>query len=125
MRPQPASTTAALDEQFGRYAPPTTGGVYRADELLGSHAALRWLTSRIGFDTSSHRRFLALMVLVPSVLFSVVTIGEGRFWLRSVHGVVSGTHYDAIGMSFLGDTMVWPFFVLVPAALLLLKYAAR
>jgi hypothetical protein len=74
----------------------------------------------------SGRQILGLLVLVtvPLGLVSAAALVEGRFLLGSVRQELAG-HGTMVGMSFLGDTMVWPFSLVVPLCLVLLADATR
>jgi len=64
------------------------------------------------------------MVAVPLGLLCAATLAEGRFFLGSVQEDLAG-HGTMVGMSFLGDTMVWPFSFVVPLCVVLLADATR
>lgn len=79
---------------------------------------LRWL----GLRSPAERLLFAATVLVPFVVLSAATILEGRFAPGSVRAADARVSGGSIGgMSFLGDTMVWPLMLLVPLAMLALK----
>ncbi|MEP7001812.1 MAG: hypothetical protein ABI969_15095, partial [bacterium] len=95
-------------------------------QIFSSSRVLRWFIARIGFETRAQIVSLVLLVVVPFALFAAATIAEHRFGLGSVARACPecGAGREVIGMSFLGDPMVWPFFVFLPLTLLLLKYAS-
>tara|TARA_Y100000031_G_C7898442_1_gene238425 strand:- start:12 stop:431 length:420 start_codon:yes stop_codon:yes gene_type:complete len=61
---------------------------------------------------------LFAVVTLPLVVLGCATWYEERFHFGSVTRSMDG-YGDLLGMSFLGDTMVWPFVFFVPACLLL------
>ena len=93
-------------------------------EIMASNPFLRWLCDRIGLESSREVLNLIGLMVVPLLLFSYVTLSEGRFRWGSLARVDPELGQTIPGMSFLGDSMVWPFFILVPLMLLLLKRAA-
>ena len=64
-----------------------------------------------------------MLMIISFTVLMIVTLIEGRFMYGSVQGHVDGIG-QVLGMSYLGDTMVWPFIFIVPLSLLLTKYAA-
>lgn len=67
---------------------------------------------------------LASLILISLTALSLVTFLEGRFGYGSVTAPVEGVG-TVLGMSFLGDTMVWPFIFLVPLCLVLTLQAVK
>ena len=67
---------------------------------------------------------LSISIFVPLIILSFVTLKENRFFYGSVTMPLE-KYGNVLGMSFLGDTMVWPFTFIVPITFLLLKYAGR
>ena len=96
-------------------------------------------SDRIGLRSSGERYGLCMVIFIPIVAFAIVTCLENRFFYRSVteplNKICSDIHpyftnkfeeyRDVLGMSFLGDTSVWPYIFLVPLCLLLTKYAIK
>ncbi len=84
----------------------------------------RWLEL---FNPASRRIWAGLAIVVAMLLtLSAAASTEGRFGLGSVLGPSSDNPDLRLkGMSFLGDTMVWPFLFLVPAAAMLVNVALR
>jgi hypothetical protein len=65
-------------------------------------------------------------VIVPLLLFVIfwaITSHEGRFDIGSRDLPFPGSRDLMVGLAFFGDTMVWPFFLLVPLLLVLLHGA--
>lgn len=71
-----------------------------------------------------HYKTLAWFILIILATFSVVTAIEKRFWFGSVTLPVTDS-VSVLGMSFIGDTMVWPFVILVPVCLVFTLRAAK
>lgn len=65
---------------------------------------------------------LALLVIMPFAILGPITLVEGNFWYGSVRKPLE-CYGDAVGMSFLGDTMVWPFNIIVPLCIILVSLA--
>lgn len=80
------------------------------------------LTGGIGISDGHRLRNLWLVIVLPSLIPVIAAIIDGNLRLGSVTGP-AGHGPPRPGMSFLGDTMVWPCFVLVPMSMLLLGYA--
>ncbi len=105
------------------------------DELLRSDPVLRRLLRLVWFDSAIFPRieskvavYLPALIVVPFILLGGAAILENRFFLGSLFELdilIDQKEEQVIGMSFLGDTMVWPFFFLIPMALLLLGHAIR
>ena len=91
-------------------------------DIFASDTLLMGLTERIGI--SDGRRFINLcaVVVLPSLIPMIAAAIDGNLRLGSVVGPADHGP-PRPGMSFLGDTMVWPCFVLVPISMLLLGYA--
>jgi hypothetical protein len=84
------------------------------------------LQSIIGLGRGQ-RWCLAGAILLPIAVFSFVTLAEGCFGLGSVYteGILNGWDCHLVGMSFVGDPMVWGFMVLVPTLIVVLKWATE
>ena len=67
-------------------------------------------------------RLLAL-ALIPLLALGILAHLEGVFWYNSLN--VAVPEGVAIGMSFMGDTMVWPFCIIVPAVMLVTFYSTE
>lgn len=100
-------------------------------DLTRSDCILRWYLAGIRLDAQfrvSLGGYVLWLVMVPLALgtsFWYVTSAEGRFDLASMDQPAAfGSHDMIAGLSFLGDTMVWPFFLLVPLLLILLRRAS-
>lgn len=103
--------------------------IYRHEDAGRPHAPPRGLLH------------LGIAILVPLLIFAVVTKLESRFSLGSVTApaeyVSTGGWFElktfepakgyagrkVKGMSFLGDTMVWPFVIMIPLLFVLLNQA--
>jgi hypothetical protein len=61
------------------------------------------------------------------LILSAVTTYEQRFWTGTVWSpaTIDGTPYRSIGMSFLGDPMVWGFAIVVPCLIGAIGVATR
>lgn len=97
------------------------------EEILAGDRILSWLTNSVGFSDWRKVISLVLAITFPFLLFSFVADQEGRFSLKSLtfKQQIGQEELEVLGMSFLGDPMVWPFFILVPLTILLLKHAAQ
>ena len=69
-------------------------------------------------------RTLVWFIIITLAILSAVTAIEGRFWYGSVTMSVPGLG-KVLGMSYMGDTMVWPLTILVPICLVLTFKAAQ
>ncbi len=89
--------------------------VVSRDDVLAGDPVLRWVLDRVGLDTVAKVLTLFATILVPLTGMVLVVAAEGRLHLGSVVGP-SSDHPELIvqGMSFVGDTMVWPFAIMVP-----------
>jgi len=85
------------------------------------------LKSRIAFRTPRQILGLALAVCVPLIVFGIVTTHENRFVLGSLFtdSTLGGKPFHLVGMSFLGDPMVWGFTFLVPFLIAVLDLATK
>ena len=95
-------------------------------DLVG-RSLFGYLKSRIGFRTSRQILGLALAVCVPLIIFWIVTTHENRFVLGSLftESTLGGKSFHLVGMSFLGDPMVWGFTFLVPFLIAVLDLATK
>ena len=105
-------------------------------EVLTNDGALRVGLEYLRLDAPRGLIHLSALILLPLMIFAVVTTHEGRFGRGSVTRVI-GQPFGGItrvvedpkaldgetvrGMSFLGDTMVWPFVLLIPLLFVLLN----
>jgi hypothetical protein len=100
------------------------------DVLARSDPVLRWYLAGIRLNPRFHVRFVScvvylLLAAVMFVIFWIITACEGRFGIDSRNlPLAPGSRDLIVGLSFLGDSMVWPFLFLVPIYLLLLKNAS-
>lgn len=93
-------------------------------DIIGNHRLVRLALSCA--DTSSIRGLAALsgIILLPLIILSAVSVAEGRFLPGSVTAPLEHPQAtEVLGMSFVGDTMVWPFCVLIPFACVFLNIA--
>ena len=83
--------------------------------------------SQIGFRTPRQILGLVLAVCVPLIVFGIVTTREDRFVLGSLFtdSSLGGKPFHLVGMSFLGDPMVWGFTFLVPFLIAVLDLATK
>jgi hypothetical protein len=97
------------------------------EEILAGDPVLRWLSNRVGFGNWRQVVTLVGAITLPCLVFAFVAAREGRLWLESLAPAqqVEGQEVVVLGMSFLGDPMVWPFFFLVPLTVLLFKNATK
>ena len=90
---------------------PTTSSL-SDDDIFGGDRLLQRLAN-IGLSDAQQRRNLAALIVLPALPPTLAAALDQRLYLGSLQP----------GMSFLGDTMVWPFFFLVPLLLILLRRA--
>ena len=92
------------------------------DDIFGGDRFLQWFTN-LGLSEARQRRNLAALIVLPSLLPIFAATFDQRLYLMSVS---DQTAHGSLrpGMSLFGDTMVWPFFFLVPLSLILLRRAA-
>ncbi len=97
--------------------------IHRSD-LLHNEPGLRFGLDLIRLDSARGLLRLAAVILFPLLIFTAVTLYEGRFGLGSVTWLSGELGSRRVrGMSFLGDTMVWPFVILIPLLFVLLNKA--
>ncbi len=90
------------------------------DDMLSSDPLLRLWLDRLPALSARAMSLLTLVILLPLAALGAASAHEARFFTRSLDCLpAAGTVLR--GMSFLGDTMVWPFVFLVPLAFLLLS----
>ena len=87
-----------------------------SEDIIGKQPLLLFLFRL--FTKNGKSRFIPFLLLsvIPLIILSAVTIYEERFFLQSVTSDIDNVGL-VLGMSFLGDTMVWPFSILVPILL--------
>jgi len=85
---------------------------------------LRWAYRLFACETGRQGVRVCIVVVCVLAVLSVVTGLEGRFSCGSVVAPLAG-YGNVLGMSFLGDTMVWPYTLLVPLCLVLTRSAFR
>jgi hypothetical protein len=104
---------------------PGSGTVTRGD-ILRHDRFLRRILDLLRLDRLGGWLRLILVIVVPLALLGFVTWREGCFEWGSVKGpasVIEGVSFTVRGMSFLGDTMVWPYVILIPLLFVLLELA--
>ena len=81
----------------------------------------------IGLGNWRQRLTLAAAIVVPLVLFWCATSREHRFLLNSLvqEGFVDGKAWRIVGVSFVGDPMVWGYSILVPSLVAVLGVAVK
>ena len=88
------------------------------DDIFKSDPILEIILRRSDGTRKGTFIFLVVLPVVLFLYFMFVTLGEKRFWLQSL------TSEDGyLGMSFLGDSMVWPYFFFIPFLFYLLRKA--
>jgi hypothetical protein len=97
---------------------------FRADDVLDPQSIVGRLTALFDLRTSRQLRNTLLLMAVPFGLLSAAALHDGRFYFKSLATVIE-PYGKVLGMSFLGDTMVWPFCIVVPLAIALTAKAAR
>ncbi|MES9902141.1 MAG: hypothetical protein ABW168_05595 [Sedimenticola sp.] len=93
-------------------------------QVLGSNGLVPLLYQYFMDCKYSSSIIFSAFCIIPLVLLSSVTLYEGRFYLGSIF-TVDNNLGAVLGMSFLGDTMVWPFCILVPLLFVLVVRAAN
>ena len=88
------------------------------DAILKSDPILEIILRHSGGTRPRTFLFLLILPLALFFYFMFVTKAECRFWLQSL---IDDDGY--LGMSFLGDSMVWPYFFLIPLLFYLLRKA--
>jgi hypothetical protein len=81
----------------------------------------------VGLGNWRQRLTLAAAIVVPLILFWCATSREHRFLLNSLvqEGFVDGKAWRIVGVSFVGDPMVWGYSILVPFLVAVLGVAAQ
>jgi len=81
----------------------------------------------IGLGNWRQRMALAAAIVLPLLLFWYATGEEHRFLLTSLvqDGSINGKLLRIVGVSFVGDPMVWGYSILVPSLVAVLGVAAR
>jgi len=105
----------------------SNGTEFAAQEnpFRGGPRVLRRLWSWIGVRSDKPPIGFLLAVIFPLLLLGTIAGLEEAFSIGSVREdvTVNDVPHAIVGMSFLGDAMVWPYCFLVPAGLLLLAQA--
>lgn len=104
--------------QEGQKEKPTSQNLLSEDAICNSDPILGVILQRSGETRKGAFKFLVVLPVALFVYFMLITLWEDRFWLQSL---ASDTGY--LGMSFLGDSMVWPYFFFIPLLLYLLRRA--
>jgi hypothetical protein len=119
-----------MDEPVVTFGQPVVGAPPAENsgefELENAKAALPilWrLADAIGFDSRKRIVVLLAVMFAPPVVLGLAAFFEGRFFLGSL--TKTTTYGEALGMSYLGDSMVWPFSLLVPLMVLLVRYTTN
>ncbi len=95
---------------------------FTPNDLYESCPVTKRLVKIIGLQNFKQIAGLSCSIFLPLIILSLVTFKENRFFYGSVTMPLE-KHGDILGMSFLGDTMVWPFTIIVPITFILLKYS--
>ena len=99
-----------------------TKAAFTASDLVKNDVIFNFLCKRVGWESFSKVLGLGSWIFLPFFTLSIISLYESRFHYKSVIMHLEG-YGDALGMSFLGDTMVWPFCFIVPILFLISKYA--
>ena len=97
---------------------------FSIEDIEASSFIYRFLSRNIGLESSVKRIGLSLSIVIPLIIFIPVTLYEKVFFLGQTIRIVKIGEI-IIGMSFLGDTMVWPFIFIVPLCLLITKESVK
>ena len=100
---------------------PKTLNNFSHNDLFDSCPIIKLLFDRVGIQNFKQIIGLCVSIFIPLLLLSIVTSIENRFSYGSVK-VPLEKYGNILGMSFLGDTMVWPYAIIVPITFLILKY---
>src|SRR5262245_27778925 len=94
---------------------------------LTGNVVFRSVHSVVGFNSKWRVLGLIVAIVAPLLLFSLVTCSEGRFKRGSLWMSVTlnGDSYRLIGMSFVGDPMVWGFTIVVPCLVAVIGLATQ
>ncbi len=95
---------------------------FTAHDLDVGNPVFSMVSRCVGIENKGKLTRLLIVILVSIIGLAYVTLREGRFFLGSLTITLDG-YGDAQGMSFMGDTMVWPFIFLVPIAFILTRVA--
>ncbi len=108
----------------GSDAPPAVRFGGTPNPFVGGPRVLACVSKFVGWTTGRQRLGLGVAMLLPLTVLALAALAEGRLFPESVYASVrvDGSAYRLIGMSLVGDTMVWPFCILVPLGLLLLGF---
>lgn len=98
--------------------------VFAKRDLQESNIVYSFLSKHIGLSSFRQIFWLCIIIFVPFAIQIPVVLLEGRLGYGSVITVLPG-YGKALGMSWMGDTMVWPFNFLVPLCLLLTKISVN
>jgi hypothetical protein len=103
---------------------PLDRDIKRSDPVLGRYFNFIAVDQRLRVRLIAYITWLVVLPLLLFAIFCDIAHKETRFDLGSLDRPVSaGSHDLVVGLSFLGDTMVWPFFLLIPLLLVMLRMA--
>src|SRR5271165_5351199 len=103
---------------------PLDRDIKRSDPVLGRYFNFIAVDQRLRVRLIAYITWLVVLPLLLFAIFCDIAHKETRFDLGSLDRPVSGGSHDlVVGLSFLGDTMVWPFFLLIPLLLVMLRMA--
>jgi hypothetical protein len=96
-------------------------------DVIRSDPVLRWYLECITLGRCRPNKVVIIwaLVIVPALLFAIfwaITSHEERFYFGS-EDWRRGSLDVTVGLAFLGDFAVWPFFLLVPLLMVLLRGA--
>ena len=106
--------------------PKSTAQPFDESDVLGNRGFTR-VYAFLGLGSWSQRVVLAVVIVLPLLLFWYVTTREHRFLLNSLvsEGFIDGKPWQIVGVSFVGDPMVWGYTILVPFLVAVLGMAAQ
>lgn len=104
----------------------TSSSKFIVDDLIGDHSLFSFIYKKIGIDSIKQLFGLFFVIIIPFLFLIPFTIRNNVFYYGSVITEIDKVNQDYIfGMSFLGDTMVWPYVFIVPLCLVLTKVAIK
>jgi len=98
--------------------------ILSVEDLQGISSILAIVSRNIGTESRKQLIGLFLVIFIPLLVFIPFTIIDDVFEYGKVIAAIDEERF-ILGMSFLGDTMVWPFIFIVPLCLLLTKVAIK
>jgi len=94
------------------------------DDILQRDRLLAFWLDRLKADSARGIIYLVLAIVLPLLILSTAALIEGRFGPGAlVAPSPDAPRLGVRGMSFVGDTMVWPYVLLIPFLLVLLNFS--